>query len=127
MASTVETAHFYIGASIVLAFLLVAGYGGVGRLFRRRQLGRPFWGLIYYAETVLVLQVVLGVVLLVTGHRVPQWLHYVYGSIFPLLVVLAGRLYSLRREEYDYVPVAVGALVAFGLTLRAFMTGLGIG
>ncbi len=50
-----------------------------------------------------------------------------YGSIFPLIVLVAGRLYSLRRDEYDYVPVAVGAIVAFGLTLRALQTGLGIG
>ncbi len=122
-----DTVHFYVGASIVVAFLVIAVYGGLARLFRRRVLGKPFWGLLYYTETVLVVQIVLGILLLVSGNRVGNWLHYVYGSLFPLIAVVAGRLYALRREDYDYVPIALGAFVAFGLTTRAFMTGLGIG
>ncbi|MFN2556496.1 MAG: hypothetical protein ABR592_06400 [Nitriliruptorales bacterium] len=122
-----DTVHFYVGASLVVAFLVLAVYGGLARLFRRRGLGKLFWGVLYYTETVLVVQIGLGILLLVTGNRVGDWLHYVYGSLFPLIAVVAGRLYALRREDYDYVPIALGAFVAFGLTIRAFMTGLGIG
>lgn len=122
-----DTVHFYVGASLVVGFLVIAVYGGLARLFRRRVLGKPFWGLLYYSETVLVVQIVLGILLLVRGQRVGDLLHYVYGSLFPLIALVVGRLYALRREEYDYVPIAFTAFVAFGLTTRAFMTGLGIG
>ncbi|MGH3442533.1 MAG: hypothetical protein ACRDUY_10945 [Nitriliruptorales bacterium] len=122
--------HGYVGWSIVIAFALLTVYGTTARLTRRESLGRPFWGLLYYSETVLVIQVVLGVVLLLLGRRIGAGgfhLHYVYGSVFPLIVLVAGRLYALRREVYDYVPITFGAFVNFGLTARALMTGLGIG
>ncbi|MDP8960131.1 MAG: hypothetical protein M3N32_00630 [Actinomycetota bacterium] len=119
--------HCYVGASIVVAFLIIAVYGGVGRLFRRRGLGKPFWGLLYYGETVLVVQIGLGILLFLGGQRPTDTLHYVYGSLFPLIALVVGRLYALRREDYDYVPIALAAFVAFGLTTRAFMTGQGNG
>lgn len=122
--------HLYVGWSIVVAFALLTVYGTGGRLLRRERLGRPFWGLLYYSETVVVIQVVLGVGLLLFGRRVGGsgfHLHYVYGSVFPLIALVAGRLYALRREVYDYVPITLGAFVSFGLTVRALTTGLGIG
>lgn len=122
--------HLYVGWSIVVAFALLTVYGTAARLLRRGSLGRPFWGVLYYSETVLVIQIVLGVALLVLGRRVGGGgfhLHYVYGSVFPLIVLVAGRLYALRREVYDYVPITIGAFVSFGLTVRALTTGLGIG
>lgn len=123
--------HRWIGISLVVAFLLLSIYGGLARLFRREGLGRPFWGLLYYTETVLVIQIVVGVVMLFMGRRVPtaglQWLHYFYGSLFPLVAVIGGRMYSLRRRDadrdYEYVPIAFAALIAFGLTFRALTTG----
>ncbi|MDQ3931816.1 MAG: hypothetical protein M3252_03125 [Actinomycetota bacterium] len=119
--------HFYLGASIVVAFLVISAYGGLARLFRRPGLGRLFWGLLYYSETALVVQIVLGILLLLGGNRVGDLLHYVYGSLFPLIALVVGRLYALRREDYDYVPIAFATFVAFGLTTRAFMTGIGVG
>lgn len=123
--------HRWIGISIVGAFAAIWVYAAIARTFRRRQVGRAFWGLLYYSETVLVVQIVVGIVLLIMGHRIPtagfQWLHYIYGSVFPLLAVIVGRLYSLRRGDadrpYEYVPIGYGAFVAFGLTARALMTG----
>ncbi len=128
-----SVAHRYIGWSIVVAFALIAVYGLVGRVLRRPELGRPFWGLVYYTESVLVVQVVIGVVLLFLGRRVGTGfdLHYLYGSVFPLIAAIGGRIYNLRWEEaereHPYVPIAFGALIAFGLTTRALMTGLGLG
>lgn len=121
--------HRYIGISIVVALLYLAVYGLIARIARREEVGRPFWGVLYYTETVLVIQIVVGIVLLVMGRRIGRGfdLHYLYGSVFPFLVLLGGRLYSLRRESRDYVPIALGGFIAFGLTSRALMTGLGIG
>lgn len=126
-----DTLHRWIGISIVAAFGILWVYAAIARTFRREQVGRTFWGLLYYSESVLVIQIVVGVVLLFMGRRIPtagfQWLHYIYGSVFPLLAVILGRLFSLRRGDaerpYEYVPIGYAAFVAFGLTARALMTG----
>jgi hypothetical protein len=123
--------HRYIGWSIVIALALLAVYGLGVRLLRRDDPGVPFWGLLYYTETVLVIQIVVGVVLLLMGRRVGTGfdLHYFYGSLFPLIALVGGRIFSMRRDDaeepYTYVPIAFGAFVAFGLTTRAMMIGLG--
>lgn len=126
----ITTAHLYIGISIVAALLYLAVYGTVARVAGRHEVGRPFWGVLYYTETVLVIQILAGIVLLFMGRRVGGAgfdLHYVYGSVFPFAVILVGRLYALRRDDRDYVPIAWAGFIAFGLTARALMTGLGIG
>jgi hypothetical protein len=127
----VTVVHLYIGWSIVIGFLILAVYGLVARLLKREHVGRPFWGLLYYTETVLVIQLVVGIVLLLMDRRIGTGfdLHYFYGSLFPIVTVIVGRLYTLRREQADrphaYVPIALAAFVAFGLTLQALGTGLG--
>lgn len=126
----IATVHRFVGISIVAALLYLAVYGLGARIGAKRKVGRPFWGVLYYTETVLVIQIIVGIVLLVMGRRVGGSgfdLHYVYGSVFPFIVILVGRLYAMRREERDYIPIAWAGFVAFGLTARALMTGLGIG
>jgi hypothetical protein len=125
-----QAVHQIVAYAIVAAFALLAVWGLVARILGREDAGWPFWGLLHYTENVLLVQIAIGVILLLLGRRVggPGFqLHYVYGSVFPLIAVIGGRLYGLRREEHEYVPVAFGAFVAFGLTARALMTGLGIG
>lgn len=126
----IAIAHRYIGISIVVALLYLAVYGVVARIAGRHEVGRPFWGVLYYTETVLVIQIIAGTILLFMGRRVGGSgfdLHYLYGSLFPFVVILGGRLYALRRDDRDYVPIAWAGFIAFGLTTRALMTGLGIG
>jgi hypothetical protein len=124
----VTTIHLYIGWSIVIAFVFLSIYGLVARIARRPSLGRPFWGVQYYTETVLILQVITGIVLLVMGHRVGVGFdrHYFYGSLFPLVAIVVGRLYTLRRENaeraYPYVPLAFADFICFGLTAQALHT-----
>lgn len=126
--------HRYIGWSLVIALALLALYTLVARIARRDDPGVAFWGLLYYTETVLVIQIVVGIVLLLSGRRVGSsgfHLHYVYGSLFPLIALIGGRLFTMRREDaeerHHYVPIGFGAFIAFGLTTRALMTGLGLG
>jgi len=125
------TVHRYLGEGIVGALALLLVVGIVLRLLGRDEAPRPFWVGQHYLENLLVLQVVIGLVLLLAGRRVVGgpliWLHYLYGSLFPLIAIVAGRITALRRPERDYVGVTWGAFFAVGLTLRALMTGLGIG
>lgn len=126
-----SVAHQILGYAIVGAFLLLAIWGGVLRLLRRDEAPRSYWAVQHYTENVLAVQVALGLLLLLVGRRVVGggliWLHYLYGSLFPLIAVVAGRIAGMRREEREYIGLAWGAFFAFGLTTRALMTGLGIG
>lgn len=121
--------HRVLGTAIVVAFVVLFLWGAGLRLARRDAAPRWYWGLQHYTENLLVVQTVLGIVLLVIGRRVVgdslAWLHYLYGSLFPLIAVVAGRIAGMRREQRDYVGLMWGALIAFGLTTRALMTGCG--
>ncbi len=58
----------------------------------------------------------------------PTWLHYVYGGLFPLALLVLGHRYA-RSERFKEIPWALFGIVAFvcfGLTFRALQTGLGI-
>lgn len=121
--------HRWLGIAIVVLFIVVCLWGLVLRLLRRDEAPTAFWATQHWTENLLVVQIVTGLVLLAMGRRVVGapliWLHYLYGSVFPLIAVVAGRIAGLRREHREYVGVSWGALIAFALTLRALQTGCG--
>jgi hypothetical protein len=127
----VTLAHRILGAVLVVLFVVMVVMGLVLRLTGRRDTPVPVWALQHWTENLLVVQTVLGLALLLIGRRVVGdplvWLHYLYGSLFPLVAVVGGRLAGLRRGEREYVGLAWGAFFAFGLTLRAMQTGCGEG
>ena len=121
--------HRYLAVLIVLLFLTIFLWGMVLWLARRDEAPMALWAVQHWTENLLVVQVVLGLVLLLMGRRVVGaplvWLHYFYGSVFPLVAIVAGRIAGLRREHREYVGPAWGAFFAMGLTLRAVQTGCG--
>lgn len=123
--------HRILGFAIIAGFVTILLTGLVTRLRGRDEAPTFFWGAQHYAENVLVVQSLLGIVFLLQGRRLVGddlvFLHYFYGSLFPLIVVIGGRIAGLRREVRDYVGPTWGSFFALGLTLRALMTGLGIG
>lgn len=121
--------HRYLGALLILLFVVIGLWGLTLRLLRREEAPEALWAVQHWTENLVVVQTVLGLVMLLLGRRVfaqPEaWLHYFYGSLFPLIALVGGRMASLRRERYAYVGLAWGAFFAFGLTLRALQTGCG--
>ncbi len=121
--------HRYLGAIIVLLFALIMITGLVLRLRGAEDTPTRLWAVQHWTENLLVVQAVTGVILLLLGRRAvgipPAWLHYLYGSIFPLVAVVGGRLAGLRRERREYVGLAWGAFFAFVLTLRGLQTACG--
>jgi hypothetical protein len=136
-----ETAHLIVGVC-VLATNLIAGVVGGIAWFQRRPIVW-FWYVLRVAQATVVLQVLLGTLLLLSGREAPDGLHYLYG-VLPLLVSLlaeAARAGAAEREltglDFDSLPadrqrlfalaivrretgiMAVSALVVFGLALRA--------
>lgn len=119
-------AHTIIGYSIVGGFGLLWLWG-MGTWIVRRGPGRPFWWLLAFLQVTLLLQLVAGSVLLARGGG-RGILHYLYGVGFPAAVLVAA--HWLAREAFQdrpWAPFAVAGFFAFGLTLRALTTGLGIG
>ena len=121
--------HRYLGLAIVVLFVVLFLWGLLLRVSRREEAPAGVWALQHWTENLLIVQTVVGLVLLLLGRRVVAahdpavWLHYLYGSLFPLIAVVGGRIAGLRRERHDYMGVTWGAFFAFGLTLRAMQTG----
>lgn len=121
--------HGWLGLGIVLAFLALALWGLGLRVLGREEAPTAYRAVQHWTENLLALQTLVGVVFLLIGRRVIGddlvFFHYLYGSLFPLIAVVAGRIAGLRRESHEYVGWAWGAFFSFGLTTRALMTGCG--
>jgi hypothetical protein len=108
----------------VNAFLLIAvcALASVAAFWaRRRGAGSLVAQLLALAQTLLVAQVALGLLLLSDHHRAKDHLHYAYGT-FALLAVLSPWLYAPVDPRARLLWFAVATLVAAALGVRAFMT-----
>lgn len=119
--------HRFVAYAIFAALVVVLLAALVLRIAGREE--SPDWlrATQHWTENLLVLQIVLGLVLLVVGRRVVgdlAFLHYLYGSLFPFVAVVGGRIAALRRDRHDYVGLGWGAFFALGLASRAMLTGL---
>lgn len=119
-----RTVHLLVG------YVIVGGFGllwlwGLGAWIFRRDPHRSFWVILGFLQATLLVQGIVGVVLLVLGGSASA-LHYVYGVIFPVLVLTVAHV--LARDAFahrPWIPFAAASFFVFGLTLRALMTGLG--
>ncbi len=113
-------------------FVIVVGWGvlflfGVVLFITRRDANRVYWALLTVLQVLLGVQLLAGLVLLVQGGR-PPILHYLYGAVFPALVIGVCHLFTRGLEKPPYhLFFTIGAFFVFGLTARALMTGLGMG
>lgn len=123
--------HRIFGFTVVGMLAAILLFGLVLKIMRREEAPAGFWALQHWTENILLVQAGIGIVMFLMGRRVIGgdlvWLHYFYGSLFPVIAVVGGRIAGLRRERQEYVGPTWGAFFAFGLTMRALMTGLGIG
>jgi heme A synthase len=137
--------HVVCGTAVILLNLLAGAVGGIA--WRRHRPSIRFWYLLRAAQAAVFAQVMLGGLLVFTGHKPAESLHYLYG-VLPLLVSLlaeGARSDVARREvgEVDFEALseedqqslalaivrremgvmAVSCGVIFFLALRAAMTG----
>lgn len=120
--------HAWLGLVLVVLLVALAAWGLVLRILGRVETPVSYLVAQHWTENVLVLQALGGVALLIMGRGVPAelfpWDHYFYGSLFPLVAVIAGRVARYRRER-EYVGMAWGAFFAAALSLQAMATGCG--
>ena len=113
------TTH-HVVAFAVLAVTWGAGLSGLWA-YRRGRVGVTLGHLLALAQTVLVAQVGLGLLLLSGGRRAPERLHYAYGT-FALLAVLAPWMYAPAEPRRRLLWFSGATLVAGALAVRAYMT-----
>jgi hypothetical protein len=97
---------------------------------RNRAPGDAYWNLLAVLQGMVGLQVVVGAVLFFGGNRPPtvgpSWLHYAYGGLFPLAVLVFAHRYARRNESVSWMVFGGAGFVIFGLSFRALQTGLGL-
>ena len=113
------TAH-HLNAFLLLTVCVLAG---VGALWARRRgyAGGGVAQLLALAQTLVVAQVGLGLLLLSGHHRATDHLHYAYGT-FALLAVLSPWLYAPAEPRARLLWFAGATLIAAALGVRAYMT-----
>jgi hypothetical protein len=127
--SPVVDAHGWIGYAVPTGFALLTLWA-VAAFFLNRAPGGGFWTLLAVMQVVIGLQIIVGGILFLAGGRPPtrgpEWLHYVYGGLFPALVLVAAHSLARRFQAFPWAVFGFAALICFGLTFRALQTGLGI-
>jgi hypothetical protein len=114
------TGHQVVAIAALAVTAAASVWGGVTYL-RGRPAGRTVSHLLVLAQTVLVAQVGLGLLLLSDGRRAPDDLHYLYGTL-ALAAVLAPWLYAPAEPRRRLAWFAAATLVAALLAGRAYMT-----
>jgi heme A synthase len=138
-------AHVVVGSVLILLNLVAGSVGGIA--WYRHRASIPFWYLLRAAQASVFLQALLGGLLVFTGHKPGESLHYLYGILTLVVSLLAegARSGAAQRElgevDFEALPaetqeslalaivrremgiMAVGCGVIFFLALRAASTG----
>ena len=114
------SAHDALAFFVVGVPALAALAGGLV-YWRRRGAGRWLANLLALAQTLLVAQVALGLLLLSDDRRAADELHYAYGSL-SLAAILAPWMYA-PAEGPNGCRFAGTSFLAAALAVRAMMTG----
>ena len=115
------SAHAFLAFLVVGVPALAALAGGLV-YWRRRVAGRVLANLLALAQTLLVAQVALGLLLLSDDRNAADELHYVYGSL-SLGAILVPWMYAPASGPRRLLWFAGMSALAGALAVRAFMTG----
>jgi len=114
------TVHDFVGVLV----LIVAGVGAVialGSMWRPSLLP-PLRVYLRLTWALVVLQVLVGLVLVLTGHR-PQVLHWVYGAATLSALPVALRVGRRLGGRDEHIWIVGGAVATALLAFRAIATG----
>jgi hypothetical protein len=115
------TLHIAIGVAVIAACIGSAILGFVA--YRRKGGGGAFVShALVLAQTLLIAQAAVGLLLLSDGRRAPEKLHYTYGAL-ALGLALTPWFYAPGVGPKRLLWFAVTTLVAGALAVRAFMSG----
>lgn len=113
--------HEALGVAVIAVCFGAAVLGGVA--YRRRSgAGAVVAHALVLAQTLLIAQAGLGLLLVSGDHRAPDRLHYAYGA-FALGVVLSPWFYAPSEGPKRLLWFAGTTFLAGALAVRAFTTG----
>ena len=118
--------HLVVGCAVIVLNLAAFAVGGTAWLRDRSSV--PFWLLLRGAQVAVFVQVMLGGLLVFTGHKPDDELHYLYG-ILPLVVSLiaeGARAGAAERELGDIDFEALPADAQQDLALAIVRREMGI-
>jgi len=113
--------HVALGVAVIAVCLGAAVLGFVSHRRRAGAGALVSHGLVL-AQTLLIAQAAVGLLLLSDGRRAPDRLHYTYGAL-ALGLALTPWFYAPSIGQKRLLWFAVTTLVAGALAVRAFMTG----
>jgi hypothetical protein len=116
-----RTIHEGFGLGVAFAWLALCLLG-IAFWIRNRDPGTFFWRLLAVAQVGVGVQILLGLLMLLTTERRPHWVHYAYG-LFPVLTLYAAHTYSKKLKGIEWAAFALVGLVNFGLMFRGYQTG----
>jgi len=118
----VVAVHLVVGCAVIVLNLVAFVVGGLA--WYRDRPSIPFWYLLRAAQVAVFLQAMLGGLLVFTGHKPDDDLHYLYG-ILPLVVSLiaeAARTGAAERElgdvDFEALPEADRQSLALAIVRR---------
>jgi hypothetical protein len=113
------TLHHWNGVLVIAGCVVAGAVALAARRWPTRSRFVP--NLIALAQTLVVAQIGLGLLLIVDDKRADERLHYAYG-VFALIALLAPFLYAPSDPRARLLWFGVAALVAAALATRAYMT-----
>lgn len=111
-----------INAVLLIAANLLAFVWGIVYVRRGRTPGRIYAHALALAQSLVIAQVALGLLLLSAGHASPDRLHPLYGGL-ALLAVLSPWLYAPPVPARRLAWFVGATLLATALSVRAYTTG----
>ena len=109
-------------AFVVIATCFVAAAAGGWAYFRQTEPRAYLTHLLALAQTFVIAQAAIGLLLLSSQHRAMDKLHYLYGGV-ALLVVLSPWMYAPADRRGRLAWFTGATLLAGVLAVRAYMTG----
>jgi hypothetical protein len=113
-------------ALTTILFALALGLWAAWNWFRGRGVDSNYWGAIIIGEILVLGQGVLGVLMVISGARPADLLHFLYGALVALgwpAVYVYTNARATRAEAGLYALIS---LAIFGLAVRAVVTGGGM-
>jgi hypothetical protein len=102
----VAEVHLVVGVALLAANLVAGAWGGLAWLQDRPTVG--FWSALRVAQVTVILQAMLGLLLVFTGHHAEQ-LHVLYG-VLPLVVSLLAEVVRAGSAQYEIGDLDVRSL-----------------
>jgi heme A synthase len=120
----VSAVHQKLAVAIVL--LALGGFLWSGYLAYRGRESHRLQLLAGITAAAVGLQALFGIVLTILGNRPTDPLHYLYGPVTVLALLLTLRPRSGRTERASRIILCAGWLAVLALSLRAVGTGGGL-